>query len=114
MIYVNRSALVIKPKQPFVDWANSTDPEGTQYSLQNIQSENNVYLVSEIDDDKDLEQEIKTHYRVIFENELLSWSTDRTAWPKKLSLALFKEWFVIGQNSMVADLCNDPIVLEEF
>ena len=31
-----------------------------------------------------------------------------------ISLELFHEWFVIEHNSMVADLCNDPIELEEF
>ncbi|MDR4498043.1 MAG: hypothetical protein MRK02_09025 [Candidatus Scalindua sp.] len=114
MLYLNRSALVVKPKQPFVDWANSTDPGGTQYTLQNLKSENNVYLVSEIDDKHDLEREIKTYHRIMFENELIGWATDRTTWPKMISLELFHEWFVIEHNSMVADLSNGPIELEEF
>ena len=31
-----------------------------------------------------------------------------------ISLELFHEWFVIEHNSMVADLSNGPIELEEF
>ena len=33
MFQINRSVAIIKPKQPFVDWANSVVDEDVQYSI---------------------------------------------------------------------------------
>ena len=94
MQYINRSIIIVKPKQPFVDWVNSTDPEGKQCVLGDMISDNNTYLVSEIDDDNDLARELKKHFKKIFKNELMAWCLDESIWPSKLTFSLFTEWFL--------------------
>ena len=46
----------------------------------------------------------------IFERELDGWHTDDTAWPKRRTLATFKQWFTIEMHSMVEDLCSDELL----
>ena len=114
MLYINRSIIIINPKQSFVDWLNSTDPEGKQCVLEDLNSDSNAYLVSEIDDDNDLARELKKHFKKMFENELMVWCLDKTMWPDKVTFSLFTEWFAVEQHSMVADLCEESLNTEEF
>ena len=114
MMYINRSILVIKPKQPFVDWLNSTNPEEKQCVLDDMISDTNAYLVSEVDDDDDLARELKKHFKKIFENELWAWCLDKSLWPADITFSLFTEYFTVEQHTMVADLCGEPFRTEEF
>ena len=53
---INRAALIVRPKQPYVDWANSVDDEGPRAILQELRTDPSIYLVEIIDslEDSDL------------------------------------------------------------
>jgi hypothetical protein len=40
-------------------------------------------------------------------------STDETVWPRKRTLALFREWFTVELHSVVEDLCDYKLVDDE-
>ena len=42
---VNRTAVIIKPKQPFVDWLNSIPGESTDNTLESVSEENTTFLI---------------------------------------------------------------------
>ena len=44
---LNRAALILRYKQPFVDWINAADPSPTSHtlSLAEVNQEHTVYLV---------------------------------------------------------------------
>ena len=42
---INRSALIVTAKQPFVDWLHSVDPTSKDIGLVDINDEPTVYLV---------------------------------------------------------------------
>jgi hypothetical protein len=46
---INRTAVVIKPKQPFVDWLNQIPYEDHDYTLEKIRDENTVFLIPDFD-----------------------------------------------------------------
>ncbi len=46
---INRAALIVRPKQPYVDWANSVDDDGPRAILQQLRTDPSIYLVEIID-----------------------------------------------------------------
>ena len=107
---LNRSALIVRPGEPFIKWALSLDDSGLVPSATGEQA---VYLAPEWGDDKEAEKVLKSIWAEIFERELFGWHTDESAWPQKRSLKMFKEWFIIEMHSMIEDLCAYPIEDDE-
>ncbi len=100
MKYLNRSAIVIKYKAPFLEWLN-LDLKGNHDNL--------VYLLEGFDDLYHLEEIIKSHYESIFNDILKGFCKDKSKLPEKLSWELFHEWFEINAHSRVKDLETSPI-----
>lgn len=46
---INRAGLIVRPKQPYVDWANSVEDDGPRANLQELQASPSIYLVESID-----------------------------------------------------------------
>ena len=90
---LNRSAILIKYKQPAVDWLNEADPETEKkLSAESVNSDRTVYLVRE-EAYEDLTEFLSENYRYFFENELFSWFSTEEHWPGELSYELFNRWF---------------------
>ena len=75
---VNRTAVIIKPKQPFVDWLNTIPGETTDNTIETVSSENSTFLIPEFFGPVESLNYIKKNYSYIFEYELIAWYTDRT------------------------------------
>ncbi|MHB1158312.1 MAG: hypothetical protein ACYC26_15920 [Phycisphaerales bacterium] len=45
MQYVERSVIIVRPQQPFADWANSVDTDMPRFNLEDERAEPNAYLV---------------------------------------------------------------------
>jgi len=50
---VNRSAMVVRPKQPFLEWRRSVDPTSSELTLQELAQEPDVYLIPECESEED-------------------------------------------------------------
>jgi hypothetical protein len=107
---LNRSTVMVRPKQPYLDWAAQVDDSGV---VPDPADERTVYLIPEYDDDDQAWELLEEIYPEIFENELYGWHTDEDAWPQERSFAMFQEWFEIELNSIVEDLCGYEIVDDE-
>jgi len=110
---LNRSALIVRAKEPYVRWATSLDPE-TARLVKYIDSHVSVYLLDENLRGDAETPPLKNYYKAIFEHELAAWDKLETRWPKKRDLATFLEWFDVTGQSMVFDLGRDEIEGEEF
>ena len=57
-IMLNRAAVILRYKQPFVDWINAADPSPTSHTLTlaEVNQERTVYLVEVEDDEDELRQ----------------------------------------------------------
>jgi hypothetical protein len=111
MYLIDRTAVIIKAKKPFLEWINCTD--GPKSTLEAINEENNIYLVGEYDTSEELEEIMQELYGEIFAMELHSFCTDQSEWPK-IDYKLFQAWFEIKAHSMVFDLYDDKIEKEVF
>jgi hypothetical protein len=66
---INRSALTIKAKEPFLNWLNSL-PDPTAVTLVELNQDSNVYLLPEYEDDDKQGDILAQFYDLIFEEEL--------------------------------------------
>ena len=66
------------------------------------------------EDGDDPEKLIKKNFKVIFEEELAGWYTDEEAWPKKMDLRVFKQWFHVKVHEIVVDIGKKLPIAEEY
>jgi hypothetical protein len=103
---VHRSALVVKPRQPFFNWLKSIDPEE---NTDELSSESSVYLIQLFDEKEQIENWLKRSFGDLFEDQLNGWYTDESMWPQKRTLKMFKEWFDYSVHTMVWDTEEESI-----
>jgi len=108
--YINRSAIILKPQQPFVDWyfkLNLYDELDFEEEIKKP----NIYLI----DDKidDVEKWLKKKFDKFFIMELDEWSAGKKDWPQKRNYKMFKQWFKVGISEMIYDLEKNPVLKSE-
>jgi len=111
MRIINRHAIIVKPQQPYWDWANNLDDEPSL--PEGMADEPPFYLLPECDDNAQFERWLKKNYLTIFENELHSWHQNENDWPAIRDYKTFRAWFEIEYGSEVFDLGSKPLVVEE-
>jgi len=103
---INRSAVILKYRQPFIDWLKSVK---ARYDDEDINSPN-IYLIEE---DHDVSEDwLKDNFDMYFQMELATWTSTNKKWPNKRSLEMFKEWFEIDYSYFVFDMENEPVIKE--
>jgi len=109
---LNRSALIVKAKQPFLKWV-LTLPDPANVTLKELNWDNTLYLLPEYTFESE-EEEILAHYfDLIFEEELSGWWTNEADWPADRGLDTFKKWFDFEFQSMIVDIVDAPLTDEE-
>lgn len=114
---INRAAVILKFREPAVKWINDADPidNSLEITMLSANQDKTVYLIREKDADTpdNLDQWIKTNYKVLFDSELECWYTDERLWPNNRNLNLFYEWFEIECHTVIEDTVDLPIVDDE-
>jgi hypothetical protein len=105
---LNRNAIILKPKQPFIEWINSHD--GEVMTLETILGDLTVFLIPENDSEEDFFEELEHNWSNLFEDELNGWYTDEAMWPQDRTYAMFREWVEVTWHSVVEDLGDGGIV----
>ncbi len=107
---INRCAVWVTPRPPFLAWAEQCG-DGVPYP---VGQERNVYLLPWFALESDIEEILEHYYDIIFESELGDWADDESLWPEARTYALFREWFDVEVSSCVVDLvAGEPLVLDE-
>jgi hypothetical protein len=105
--YINRSAIVLKPLQPFFDWINALYPEDKMTEVE----ESNTYLVN--NEIEDVNTWLKKKYDKLFKMELDEWHSNKKEWPKNRNYKMFKQWFQVDISTMIYDLEKEPVSKSE-
>ncbi len=100
---VNRSAVVVRPRDPFLKWLLSVDPEAKDLepSIRDV----SVYLVPPDPNEQQEAAPVEEWFADVFERELDGWHRDESRWPVR-DVTTFLEWFDVEATSVVVDL--DP------
>jgi hypothetical protein len=114
--FVNRVALIVRPKRRYKEWADSVS-EGDEdpiFDLDEARATPAVYLVAP-SDDASLQDLIDRYAEDIFEEQLEGWHTDDAAWPANRSAHVFRDWFDVSLGPWVVDLDDaEPFEADEF
>lgn len=100
---VNRAALLIRLKQPFVHWINTADPADARdpISLEEVNEDSTIYLIKE-DEPDHLDQWLQLNHRQLLESELEDWHRNKELWPE-ISLEMFFEWCEVECHTVIVD-----------
>lgn len=107
---LNRSALILRPADPYIQWALGLDDSGVSPSADGEQT---VYLLPGWESDEEAEQILSEIWEALFERELFAWCNDEQMWPKERTRAKFNAWFAIEMHSLIEDLCAYPVLDDE-
>ena len=85
---LNRDLVIVRLKQPFVDWINEADPypDGSSMTLEEVNRDVSTFLVHD-HASEDLDGWLKECYSDLFEAILEEWYVDETLWPRDRTLA---------------------------
>jgi len=111
---INRSSVIITPKQSFFNMvANITGEQPDKAAPPLTDDESTIYLLEESDlNDQNLKERMKSCYKNIFFEELEGWFTDKNRWPKGITWKEFTSYFHISYQSMVIDTLDEEIEYE--
>ena len=93
---LNRSAIVVKPKQPFLEWLHAADPTSRELSLPDLVRESTIYLIPECDTDEEADDVLHELCEEIFEEQLAGWYEDTSTWPRNRSTRFSATGSIIG------------------
>jgi hypothetical protein len=112
---LNRSAMQLICKQPYLDWASSLDQTQSEiWTLQQLNDDNDIFMIPQFVDPRDSMKWVVERWHVFFDNMLFDWETDEAMWPQNRTLKMFLEWFDIRIHSLVWDMANEPLTVEDW
>jgi hypothetical protein len=103
--YINRSAIILKPRKPFLDWLSVQLPDD---DFMKDYEESNIYLID--DEIDDIEKWLKKKFDKFFKMELDAWGDNEEEWPQHRTYKMFKQWFQIDVSNMVYDMEKKPVL----
>ena len=113
MEMINRSAVVVKPAQPFLDWLHRVDQTSAHLTLDDLRHEPTIYLLPEWESNEEALEHLREVSNSIFEEQLNGWYRVPSVWPSERDLNTFLRWFECSFHSMVVDLCDEQMEHEE-
>ena len=111
---LNRSVVMLVYKQPFLDWLNIADPNPLPMTLEDLQDDNDTFLIPQFDDPQDSIKWVEKRWQILFDGLLFDWLTDDAMWPQNRTVKMFREWFGIEVHSMVWDLADEMLQVEDW
>ena len=112
MDLINRSAVIAKPREPYLEWTRLDDrdvlAEDVFESLRD--GEPHVFLLPDYEMMDEREDLLDEFWPYIFDAMLEGWSTDPATWPKDRTKEMFGLWFEIQMTSVIDDLVEDEAI----
>ena len=114
MDLIDRAVAVLKPNEPYLEWALGLPDAPADLTLQELRSDCTAFLIPEFDLDQEVEDLLREIYPALFELELEGWYRDERFWPQPRDYETFRAWFDVEISSTVIDLVEDEIAKEEY
>lgn len=111
---LNRDLLIVRYKQPFVNWVNEADPnpDGHRITLEDANDDSPAYLIHEFASEE-FESWLESYYVQLFENILGDRYTDPALWPQDRTLELLTTWCDLEVQGMILDCVDEPLLDDE-
>ncbi len=106
-----RTAVLVRRKQPYIDWANGACGDDVSFPLE-FASARDVYLGPYSETAKTAAEVLDEIWEDIFEEELSAWHLDEARWPADRTRVLFDQWFENELVDSIVDLVPDDPLTE--
>lgn len=113
MNLINRDVVIIKPKEPFLEWINRSVDLSRPIYMKELEQDCTAILVPDLYSMEDALDYLEPLKPALFEMELEGWHRDPATWPQDRTPKLFDVWFDLEVHSMVWDAVADPVLKEE-
>ncbi len=110
---VNRSAILIKPKNPFLLWANQFIDLEKQCSLNQIRQDCIILLIPEVEGRGDTKKYMETNFTYVFKEFIEEYTENEEEWPVIDDVELFNSWFDTEEHSLVLDSLEYELIRKE-
>ena len=114
---VNRAALLLRYKQPAVDWINEVDPAKTNriMTLDEVNEERTVCLIGDaVAESSDKIASLDSSKFLSALRDGIEWVySDPALWPASRTYKLFQTWFTVECNTVLVDLVGTEIYDDE-
>ncbi len=111
---INRSALILKPKQALIDWVNQIFPEEPlEYDFEEQHDSQDIFLIPEVDSVEEGLEWLKENFDYFMQYELDSYCADTSRWPDELDWTLFERFFDYSLQIEVIDTVEDEEDFED-
>jgi len=105
---LNHSVAVIRPRQPFIKWANSRSGDGREVSADYFKKDCTVVLIPTYGTEREALEHINKIWEDVFEEKLRSWDTQELLWPQDRTRKMFWQWFSVEFHPTLLDPDGDP------
>jgi len=106
--FLNRGLVILRPRQPFVDWVRESDP-GDPVPEEVIRESVSAFLIPDFDMTADSHAWIRENFELLFEIQVDEWYTDAAMWPSERDWETFQEWFDVELIEVAWDLIDAPL-----
>jgi hypothetical protein len=115
MRVLNRIAVSINAKQPYIDWTRRHDADANKGLLTVARAKpyGTAILLPEFEVEEDVQEWIEENASWLFEFQLSTWTEQEAAWPQTRDFKTFREWFRVDIHTTVVDEAEEEIEGEE-
>jgi hypothetical protein len=115
MRILNRTAVSVVAKQPYIDWTRRHDADANKGMLTVARAKpyGTAILLPEFELEEDVQEWIEENASWLFELQLSEWTEEESTWPKTRDIKTFREWFRVDIHSTVIDEGEDDLEGEE-
>lgn len=108
---INRAAVIIRLKEPFINWINEVDPfdSRSRLTIEEANEDRTVYLIDDAEAEH-VDEWVDLNYKQLFESELEDWYEDASLWPKEIDRDLFDAWCELECHTVIVDTVGGAIV----
>jgi len=106
--FLNRGLVILRPRQPFVDWVREADP-GDPVPEEVVRESVSAFLIPDFDMTADSHAWIRENFELLFEIQLNEWYTDPAMWPSERDWETYREWFDVELIEVAWDLIDAPL-----
>ncbi len=107
--FINRDLLVVRPLEPFAEWARSVDDGKGVMAPEATLDWTNSFLLPEFEMVEDAEAWLAENCDVIFEMMLNDWLMIPELWPEDRGWEAFQRWFSFERIETTWDLVDAPL-----
>jgi len=104
MPLIDRTALVVTPKQPFLTWVKTLPGADLSISLEQMRATPVIFLLPVAERPEEIYNWLQGSCELVFIHMLAAFTQDETRLPQDRGFAVFSEWFDFGLAPMVNDL----------